>query len=275
MVQWHPSGDFIITGVEKEFYNELLYTPYELRLGWIQSGKWLDIWATKPDGSMWYNLAELEEGMTGPAFTPDGTKAVYANALPNSDLSVDVFGKWTLQLVEFNSDTGTPTFSNSTDISPAGARWLEPGNFSPDGETLLFNADIGMANAEGQDQYKLNINTGEVTNLTNSPEIWDEHGVFSPDGEKILFMSSYPYRNDSTSYQTLSIKTEFMIMDKDGSNLEQLTHFREPGFSEYHQGIASTGYWNSDGTKIFAHSLEFPNYQFWTIEHQSNCGNSM
>jgi len=273
MVQWHPSGEFIICGVEKEFYNELLITPYDLRLGWIQSGLWIDIWAVKPDGSIWHNLASLERGMTGPAFTADGSTAVYADAQPDSDLSVDVFGKWKLQKVNFGINGGIPTFTNKEDISPEGARWLEPGNFHPNGELLLFNSDIGMDNAEGQDQYILNINTDEVTNLTNSPQVWDEHGVYSATGNKILMMSSYPYRDDSTSYRTLSIKTEFMIMDSDGSNLEQLTHFREPGFSEYHEGIASTGHWNEDGTKIFAYSLEFPNYHSWVIEHQGTCGN--
>lgn len=273
MVQWHPSGEFIICGVEKEFYNELLITPYNLRLGWIQSGLWLDIWAVKPDGSAWYNIAPLEKGMTGPAFTPDGKTAVYADASSDSDLSVDVFGKWSLQKVNFEINNGIPSFTDQQDISPEGARWLEPGNFSPDGVSLLFNSDIGMTNAEGQDQYILNINTGEVTNLTNSPMIWDEHGVFSPSGEKIIFMSSYPYRDDSTSYRTLSIKTEFMIMDSDGSNLEQLTHFREPGYPEYHEGIASTGHWDESGTKIYAYSLEFPNYRSWIIEHVGNCGN--
>jgi len=64
-----------------------------------------------------------------------------------------------------------------------------------------------------------------------------------------------------------------MIMDIDGNNLEQLTHFREPGFPEYHEGIASTGYWNAEGDKIYAHSLEFPDYKHWIIEHTGNCGN--
>jgi len=159
MVQWHPSGEFIICGVEKEFYNELLIAPYDLRLGWIQSGLWIDTWAVKPDGSMWYNLAPLEKGMTGPAFTPDGSIAVYADALPDSDLSVDVFGKWKLQKVDFTVTGGVPSFTNKVDISPQGARWLEPGNFHPNGELLLFNSDIGMDNAEGQDQYILNINS--------------------------------------------------------------------------------------------------------------------
>lgn len=273
MVQWHPSGEFIICGVEKEFYNELLITPDDLLLGWIQSGLWLDIWAVKPDGSHWYNLASLEKGMTGPAFTSDGGTAVFADAESDSNLAVDVFGKWKLRQVDFRTSSGTPSFSNSRDISPSGARWLEPGNFHPNDEWLLFNSDIGMADAQGQDQYILDIKSGEVTNLTNSPSVWDEHGVFSPSGNKILFMSSYPYRDDPDSHKTLSIKTEFMIMNVDGSELEQLTHFREPGFPEFHEGIASTGYWNTDGDKIFAHSLEFPDYHHWVIEHEGNCAN--
>lgn len=58
-----------------------------------------------------------------------------------------------------------------------------------------MTADSGFpnhANVEGQDQYILDVFSGQITNLTNSPNIWDEHGVFSPDGEKILFMTSYP-----------------------------------------------------------------------------------
>lgn len=273
MAQWHPSGQYIICGVEKEFYNEHLYTPYSLLLGWIQSGLWLDIWAVRPDGTEWFILAPLEKGMTGPAFTPDGSQAVYADALKDSDLTKDVFGKWRLQLVDFNIAGDSPSFRNKRDISPDGARWLEPGNFSPDGKSLLFNSDIGMENAEGQDQYILDITSGEVTNLTNSPKIWDEHGIYSPSGEKIIFMSSYPYRDDPNAYKTLSIKTEFMIMNRDGSNLEQLTHFREDGYPESHEGIASTAYFSKDGSKIFAHSLEFPDYHHWLIELEGNCGN--
>lgn len=275
MVQWHPSGDFIICGVEKELYPELLYVPYNILLGWIQSGLWLDIWAVKPDGSQWYNLGTMEAGMTGPSFTPDGSKCVYAEALDSSNLAVDVFGVWKFKLADFVVDVnGNPSFANTTDISPAGSRWLEPGNFAPDGISLLFNSDIGMTNAEGQDQYILDITNGNVTNLTNSPMVWDEHGVFSPDGNKILFMSSYPYQSDTNSYHTLSLKTEFMLMNADGSGLQQLTHYCDTGYFEsYSLGIAATGFWKPDGTRIYAQTLVFPDYENWFIDFYGNCGN--
>ncbi|MBC7828231.1 MAG: PD40 domain-containing protein [Chitinophagaceae bacterium] len=271
-VQWHETGNYIICAVEKEYYNELLYTPYSILLGWLQSGLWMDIWAVTPDGTKWYNLATTEGGFTGPAFTPDGTKAAWAEALSNSNLAVDVFGKWRLQLSSFVVNNGTPSFAATTNINPPGARWIEPGNFSNDGHSLLISSDIGLTNAEGQDQYLLDINTGKVTNLTNSPMIWDEHGIFSPDGKKILFMSSYPYRADTSSYHTFTIKAEFMLMNTDGSGLQQLTHFRTPGYPESSAGIAATGFWSPDGSIVYAQSLIFPDYENWIIKFYGGCG---
>ncbi len=269
-VQWHKSGQYIICGVEKEFYNELLYTPYNILLGWLQSGMWMDIWAVKPDGSQWWSLASTIHGMTGPAFTPDGSKCVWSEALDSANLAVDKFGRWKLRLSDFNSVV--PAFANTSDITPAGSRWNEPGNFHPNGKWVLITADIGIANAEGQDQFILDITNGNITNLNNSPMVWDEHGVFSPDGNKILFMSSEPYKADTNSYHTLTIKTEFMLMNSDGTGLQQLTHFRTPGYPEYHPGIAATGHFSPKDSVIYGQSLIFPNYENWIIKFHGPCG---
>lgn len=273
-VQWHPSGDFIICVVEKELYPELFYVPYELRLGWLQSGIWMDIWAVTPDGSHWYQLATTIRGVTGPAFTPDGSLCVWAEAQDSSNLFEDIFGLWKLNQTEFSINQGIPSFSNTTDITPAGAHWVEPGNFAPDGHRVLLSADIGLSNAEEQDQYILDIQDGSVINLTNSAKVWDEHGVFSPDGNKILFMSSYPYREDTTSYHTLSIKTEFMLMNADGSDLQQLTHYRDTGYYESGAGIAAVGFWSRDGSTIYGQTLTFPYVDNWILNFAGNCGNT-
>ena len=125
------------------------------------------------------------------------------------------------------------------------------------------------------DSYILNIRTRNLVNLTKSPTVWDEHAVFSPDGEKILFMSAYPYRSDRKASKILSIKTEFVLMDKDGTNLKQLTHFREPGYPEYvkNGGIAANGGWSADGRSLVLLRLVFPNYEYWELQFQGPCGN--
>lgn len=270
--KWDPTGSFIICAVEKEFYPELLYVPYSLRIGFLQSGIWMDVMACTPDGATWYNLAVTENGFTGPMFTPNGNQCAWAEALDSSNLAVNVFGDWKLRLSDYAVINGTPTFTSTTDITPAGARWIEPGNFHPDGQQLLVSSDIGLINAEGQDQFIVNIVTGQVTNLNNSPMIWDEHGLWSPDGSKIVFMSSYPYQADTNSYHTLSIKTEFMLMDPNGTNLQQLTHFCDTGYFESGGGIAAVGYFGPGDSCIYAQSLLYPDYNDWVINFYGDCG---
>lgn len=76
------------------------------------------------------------------------------------------------------------------------------------------------------------VERNKPKNLTNSPTVWNEHGVYSSDGTKISFMSSYTYRSESGSNKLTSLKTEFMLMDSDGSHLQQITHFNVPGYAE-------------------------------------------
>jgi Tol biopolymer transport system component len=151
--------------------------------------------------------------------------------------------------------------------------WNEAGNFSPDGVNLVLSGSTEK-DAQGTDIYVLNIRTGELANLTHSPTVWDEHGRFSPDGQKIMLMSAYPYRADPNASKVMSIKTEFMLMNKDGSGFTQLTHFREPGYPEYPSGIAANPEWAPDGGSASLGALIFPNYEYWDLVFQGPCGGS-
>ena len=60
----------------------------------------------------------------------------------------------------------------------------ESPNISPDGRTVLFS---GLRSATG-DIFKLDINTGDITNLTND-DFADYAPVYSPDGRFIVYMA--------------------------------------------------------------------------------------
>ena len=270
MACWHPSSKWIIIGVERDDYFELGFLPAFLRKGFVECGMWMDIYATTPDGSGWYKLVNTTGGYTGVAFTPDGKLGAWADAV-DSPIKYPCFGLWKLMLGEFVEKNGGLAVKNVKDISPRGAVWLEPGNFSPDGQSLMLTADIGMTDNQGMDQYILDIKTGKLTNLTNTPNnVWDEHGLFTPDGKQVIFMTSYPYRNDPTSHLTLGgLKTEFMIINADGTGLRQLTHFNVPGYPEsFPKGkgaVAACAMWSPDRSRILAYSLRFPDYDWWEI----------
>lgn len=280
---WHPSGKWLFMAVERDVYTTppILGSNKDYVEGELQSGIWVDMWAVTLDGKQWTRLTDFKsnvpgvaDGYTGPAFTPDGKKAVWSQIMSGNILTYWPFGKWELTQADFVDNNGIPELRNRKNITPSGMNWNEPGNFSPDNESLVLSGSTEK-DAQGMDQYILNIRTGKLTNLNNTPTVWDEHGLFSPDGEKVVFMSAYPYRDDPNSSKVLTIKTEFMLMNKDGSALTQLTHYRTPGFPESQNAIAAVAVWSLDGRSLSARTLAFPNYIDWDINFQGNCGNRL
>jgi Tol biopolymer transport system component len=280
---WHASGNWIFMAVERDKYSPPPFLGLSRAYveGQLQNGIWTNMYAVSPDGKTWYRLTDFKSGVkgtsdgyTGPALTSDGKKAVWSQAADGNVFAYSPFGRWELILADFEESNGIPRFTNLRNITPPGMNWNEPGNFHPDNESLLITGS-DQKDAQGMDQYILNIRTRKLVNLTNSPAVWDEHGVFSPDGEKIVFMSAYPYRSDPKASKVLSIKTEFMLLSKDGGNLTQLTHFRQSGYPEYSEkgGIAATAEWDPDGRTLHMSRLFFPKYEYWDITFQGACGN--
>jgi hypothetical protein len=135
--------------------------------------------------------------------------------------------------------------------------------------------------AAGMDQWLLELATGRLTNLNNTPKEWDEHGWFAPNSKKIVFMSSHPYPQYDAStalFGIFGLKTEFMLIDVDGSNLVQLTHFGQPGYPESttETSVAATATFSADGSQLFAAQLltgaHFPDQVTWIITFAGRCG---
>ncbi len=280
MPHWHPSGQWIFLAAERDEYS----TPPLLGLsrayveGQLQSGLWTNMYAVTPDGMRWRQLTDFRsggqgfaDGFTGPAFTSDGRTAVWSQAVDGNIFSYWPFGRWEVTVADVYQFLDMPVFLNVRNITPPGMHWNEPGNFAPDNESILITGST-EADQQGMDQYLLNIRTGALTNLNNSPKIWDEHGVLSPDGSKVIFMTAYPYRDDENASKVTSIKTEFMLMNSDGSGLTQLTRFRQPGTPEYHEGIAAVAGWSADGRSALLVSLIFPKYAYWDLTFEGACG---
>jgi len=273
--KWHPSGRWIFLAVERDKYSPPPIVGWNRKYveGQLQNGVWTNMWGMSSDGTRWHRLTDFAsnvkgtaDGYTGPAFTLDGKQLVWSQIVDGNIFQYTPFGRWELTRADFEERNGVPRLTNLKNITPPGMHWNEPGNFRPDNVSLLITGSTEK-DAQGMDQYILNIKTGALQNLTNSPTVWDEHGILSPDGEKIIFMSAYPYRADRNASRVLSIKTEFMLMNKDGSDLVQLTHFREPGYPEYSSkgGIAATPGWSYDGRSANLSRLFFPDYEYWEV----------
>jgi hypothetical protein len=168
---------------------------------------------------------------------------------------MDDLGEWGIRVADFVIKP-EPHIENVKLYQPGEQHsWYETHGFLPDNTTLLFSGNLikGQGFA-GQDIYTYNPETDALKNLTNTARDWEEHAHLSPDGKKISYMGNTGLNNQwtkSANFMTW-LKTELYLMDSDGSNLQQITHFNEPGFPE------STGFrtlttdhsWSPDGTKL-------------------------
>jgi len=85
-------------------------------------------------------------------------------------------------------------------------------------------------------------------------EEWDEHAHFSPDGRTILWMTSksQPYK-----LRADDLKTDYWLMNADGSNKRRLTYFNQPGHPHFmKEGVAAAdGAWSPDGSRFAAYLI--------------------
>ena len=106
---------------------------------------------------------------------------------------------------------------------------------------------------------ELDLETGTLKRLTETPADWDEHAHYSPDGRHIAWMSSTGIDilwGDTTGHNWQKhLKTDLWVMNANGSEKRRLTHFNQPGHNEYMRGrrcVVSDSAWSPDGKKIVA-----------------------
>jgi Tol biopolymer transport system component len=85
-------------------------------------------------------------------------------------------------------------------------------------------------------------------------EEWDEHAHFSPDGRTIIWMTS---KAQPHKLRADDLKTDYWLMNADGSNKRRLTYFNEPGHPHFmKEGVAAAdGAWSPDGSRFLGYLI--------------------
>ena len=148
-------------------------------------------------------------------WSPDGRRICFAsNASGRQNIwIVDSQGGWPLQL----------TVSDQRQI---------PGGWSPDGKWITFQSDY-----DGDEQWDLFVvstETGEVRNLTRTPEISEESPRWSPDGKHVAYTSK---PKSAASY-------EIHVMDFATGRVREITKDTPREFSN-HDPV-----WSRDGRRL-------------------------
>ncbi len=237
---WHPSGKYIVFMAEKARHSG------SSELAKPGRGAYNDLWLSDAEGNNFWRLTDLPvppaTGVLHPHFSNDGTMLLWAERLENGGL----WGVWALKVADFKVVAGRPGLSNTRTYQPGtNHRFYESHGFTPDDKNILFAANMEEQSETGFDIYKMNLATGKLVNLTNTPNVWDEHGQISPDGNKVVWVSS----------QGLKVpELDMWIMNADGSNKRRLTYFEDAKAESLYGfgGAIADSSWSRDGKKLVA-----------------------
>lgn len=248
---WHPNGEWIV------FTSQIDSVPNSLDpICGPGIGTFNNLWITDSLGSQFWQLTNYPytfpaQGLLHPHFSHDGTKLYWAHMINNN---LGLHGHWVLHLADFVVDTsGVPSIQNIQTIHPGTGQYLfyETGGFSMTDDTIYFCSPMNSTSWYDWDIYSYDLNTLQLTNLTNSPGVWEEHPHVSPEGDKIVWSSSQGYQLDTSAID--SIRLDWWIMNLDGTNKTQISHFNTPGYPEYNSSRrgCSDYSWGKNGHQFY------------------------
>jgi len=284
---WHPSGKYIILQVEMEQH------PGPKWLSEPGSGWFNNIWLTTPDGTRWWQLTDYSSnkvsGVLFPKVSHDGKKLAWAEVYKGPDNPIrtllgsptgNPWGRWRINIADLVIDANGPHLERIQTFTPGNGHFYELQDWSSDDSKIMFAADIGRSSPYVMDVWIMDVATGELTPLTDSAADWEEHATFSPSGRRIVLMSSECCRWNPKDWKSLA--AELYLMNADGSNKVQLTHFNTPGYPEYSEerSVATKATWSPDGTQLAferiligkGYDLSNRRTQVWLLTFQGACG---
>lgn len=126
-----------------------------------------------------------------------------------------------------------------------------------DGQELIVSGRIGK---EIRFQlFLVDVITGRYTQLTTDTAASFADPHFSPDGNQIVFR----HRKNRRNYQ--DEKAEIWIMDANGSNLKQLTHYPEDTTAQWHSYHAGPPFWEPNQKVISYISRQKGKHNIFTM----------
>jgi dipeptidyl aminopeptidase/acylaminoacyl peptidase len=220
-----------------------IWRPDGQKIGYLSAASGsVQLWEMNPDGIGTKQVSNIDGGISGFNYSPDGSKIFYiksvkldddihdlfpdlpkANARLENDIMYRHWDQWhdyTYQHI-FVADYSDGKVGEGTDIME-GERYDSPMKpfggieqiaWSPDGKTLAYTCKKKSGKAysvsTNSDIYFYNLGTGETTNFTEGMMGYDQNPVFSPDGKCLAWesMQRDGYESDKNRLFVATLET--------------------------------------------------------------------
>lgn len=255
---WHPSGDYLVFQAQDPSLTfSSYYEGIEDSVATPGLGINNNIWIMDTEGANYWQISDIESryGVLHPHFSHDGTMLQWSEIV-QINTGEQIGGYWAIKLADIDFVDGEPEISNIQTFTPGDQSFYETHGFSHDDNEILYSAYPKGEYFFSLEIYMLNLNSMEVTQLTDNTE-WDEHAHFSPDGTKIIWSSSADIEQEKsyTLRELLqnALSLDLWIMNADGSEKRRLTYCNEKKAPEYIRSSRGVGFgdgsWNPDGAE--------------------------
>lgn len=250
---WHPSGKYIVfqsldENIKVPWLWGKLYRVYTGPGAGVNN----NIWIASANGKRAWQMTVLGKGkgVLHPHFSHDGKTLIWAEM---TDTKPKPFGSWVIRKGSFMERGGGPALTDVETLTPGNLGFYETHGFTPDDKSILFTGREKDAKGNELDIYRYDFDGGKLTRLTDPKlEAWDEHAQVSPDGTKILWMSSMDITPNTKGP---FVKTDYWMMNIDGSDKKRITRFNDKSAPEYIPGlvVCADSSWSPDGKKFIGY----------------------
>lgn len=274
---WHPNGEWIIFQAEKK--DHVMKNIHALAAPGI--GYHNDIYVMQLRTKKVFRLSNLNTkshigdptpacGILQPHFSSDGSLVSWSQRVDDGG----EWGKWEIRIADFVVEGGTPDLIKITMYTPGvNQGYYESNDFLND-TMLIICGNLEPNQTElGLDIYTLHIRTKDTTRLTHSLNYFDECPHPSHDGNKVCYLSTEGFEIKSNKRWWSWAKGEFWLMDPNGGNKQQITHFNTPGYPEYNGNRVIPAYitWSPDDkTILLGIAVEYKKHklkdQIWRLQ---------
>jgi len=256
---WHPGGEWIVFQAEKQKH----ILPWFSGLAAPGIGLHNDIYIISMKDGAIFQLTDPAttrnifdptptSGILQPHFSHDGKLLSWTERVGQG-------GRWgnrVIRVADFAMVNDTPRIANIRTFQPdtnAAAVYMESNDFMPWDSTLLICGNLDGQDEAGLDIYTLDLASWGLVRLTRTLDEFDECPHPSPDGKVIAYPSTKGFPADESGRPWWSwARGEFWLMDADGGNQRQLTHFNGSGYPESVGSRVIPAYvsWSPDGRRL-------------------------